>query len=72
MWMFRNVGGLPLVIADDFAYYGSARGGVIKAPHSFATKTTIPGSDDRAIYSMAIGPDDLWYSELSCINRTAK
>jgi hypothetical protein len=65
-------GGLPMVIADGFAYYGATSGGAIKAPLSFATKTTIPGSSGRAIYSLAIGPDDLWYSELSCIYRTAK
>ena len=68
----EDFGGLPMVIADGFAYYGSSSGGVIKAPLSFENKTTIPGSDDRAIYSLAIGPDDLWYSELSCIFRTAK
>jgi hypothetical protein len=68
----EDFGGLPMVIADDFAYYGSASGGVVKAPLSFANKTTIPGSDDRSIYSLAVGPDDLWYSEVSCIFRTAK
>jgi hypothetical protein len=65
-------GGVPLVIADGFAYYGSGSGGVIKTPLSFGKKTTLPGSDGRSIYSLAVGPDDLWYSEVSCIFRTVK
>jgi hypothetical protein len=68
----EEAGGLPMVIAEGFAYYGLLSGGLIKAPLSFATKATIPGSNGRAIYSLAIGPDDLWYSEISCIYRTAK
>jgi hypothetical protein len=68
----EDFGGLPMVIADGFAYYGSGSGGVIKAPLSFETKTTIPGSGDRSIYALAVGPDDLWYSEVSCIFRAAK
>jgi hypothetical protein len=68
----EDSGGLPMVIGDAFAYYGSLGGGIIKAPLSFANKTPIPGSAGRAIYSLAVGPDDLWYSELSCIFRTAK
>jgi hypothetical protein len=67
-----DFGGLPMLIADGFAYYGSGTGGITKAPLSFESKTTIPGSEGRAIYSLAVGPDDLWYSELSCIFRTAK
>jgi hypothetical protein len=67
----EDLGGLPMVIGDGFAYYGSARGGVIKAPLSFESKTTISGSEGRGIYSLALGPDDLWYSESSCIFRTA-
>src|SRR5688572_28413466 len=65
-------GGLPMVYGDGFAYYGSGSGGITKAPLSFASKTTIPGTAGRAIYSLALGPSDLWYSELSCIYRTAK
>jgi hypothetical protein len=68
----EDFGGLPLVIAGGFAYYGAGGGGVVKAPLSFETKTTLPGTDDRAIYALAIGPSDLWYSEVSCIYRTAK
>jgi hypothetical protein len=67
----EEFGGQPLVIAEGFAYYGSTSG-LIKAPLSFENKTTIPGTDDRVIYSLAIGPDDLWYSERTCIFRTAK
>jgi hypothetical protein len=65
-------GGLPMVFADGFAYYGSGSGGVTKAPLSFQSKTTIPGSDGRSIYSIAVGPSDLWYSEVSCIFRAPK
>jgi hypothetical protein len=65
-------GGLPMVIEDRTAYYGSGSGGITKTSLSFDDKTTIPGSEGRAIYSIAVGPDDLWYSELSCIYRTAK
>jgi hypothetical protein len=68
----EDFGGTPMVIADGFAYYGSGTGGITKAPLSFASKTTVPGSEGRSIYSIAVGPDDLWYSELSCIFRTAK
>ena len=65
-------GGLAMEIADGFAYYGAGSGGVVKAPLSFASKTTIAGSEGRSIFSIAVGPDDLWYSEFSCIFRTAK
>ena len=65
-------GGLPLVIGGGFAYYGSGSGGITKASLSFDSKTTVPGTERRSIYSIALGPDDLWYSELSCIFRTAK
>jgi hypothetical protein len=65
-------GGIPMTYDDGFAYYGSGSGGITKAPLSFNSKTTIPGSEDHAIYSLAVGPDDLWYSEISCIFRTAK
>ena len=65
-------GGLPMVIAESFAYYGSGSGGIIKAPLSFDSKPTLPGTDGHAIYSIAVGPNDLWYSELSCVYRTAK
>ncbi|HEX5099794.1 MAG TPA: hypothetical protein VFV94_09860, partial [Polyangiaceae bacterium] len=68
----EDFGGLPMTIADGFAYYGSGSGGIVKAPLSFQSKTTIPGSDDRSIYSLAVGPSDLWYSELSCIFRAPK
>lgn len=68
----EDLGGLPMVIGDGFAYYGSAGTGVIKAPLSFESKTTIAGSEGRGIYSLALGPDDLWYSESSCVFRTAK
>jgi len=61
-----------MVYGDGFANYGSGGGGITKAPLSFASKTTIPGSEGRSIYSIALGPDDLWYSEVSCIFRTAK
>jgi hypothetical protein len=65
-------GGLPMVYGDGFAYYGSGSGGITKAPLSFASKTTLPGTAGHSIYSIALGPSDLWYSELSCIYRTAK
>jgi hypothetical protein len=65
-------GGMPIAYGDGFAYYGSVSGGMIKAPLSFASKSTVAGTEDRAMYSIAVGPDDLWYSELSCIFRTAK
>jgi len=68
----EDFGGLPMTIADGFAYYGSGSGGITKAPLSFQSKTTIAGSDDRSIYSLAVGPSDLWYSELSCIFRAPK
>lgn len=68
----EDFGGLPMVIEDGFAYYGSASGGVIKAPLSFASKMTIAGTEGRSIYSLALGPDDLWYSEKTCIFRTTK
>jgi hypothetical protein len=68
----EDSGGLPMVIDGGYAYYGSLSGGLVKAPLSFASKMTIPGSSGRAIYSLALGPQDLWYSEVSCIYRTAK
>ena len=34
--------------------------------------TTIPGTEGHSIYSIALGPDDLWWSEVSCIYRTAQ
>jgi hypothetical protein len=68
----EDFGGLPMVYADGFAYYGSGSGGIVKAPLSFASKTKLPGTEGRSIYSIAVGPDDLWYSEQSCIFRTAK
>jgi hypothetical protein len=64
-------GGTPMVIADGFAYYGSGTG-ITKAPLSFESKTIVPGTEGRVIYSLAVGPDDLWYSEVSCIFRAAK
>lgn len=67
-----DFGGLPLVYGGGFAYYGAGGGGVIKAPLSFASKSTLAGSEDHSVYSIALGPSDLWYSELSCIFRTAK
>ena len=68
----EDSGGLPIVIAEELAYYASRSGGIIKTSLSFASKTPIPGTAGRGIYSIALGPDDLWYSELSCIYRTAK
>jgi hypothetical protein len=65
-------GGEPLVYGDGFVYYRSGSGSITKAPLSFTSKTTIAGSAGRSIDSLALGPDDLWYSELSCIFRTAK
>ncbi len=65
-------GGLPMVIDGGFVYYGSGSGGITKAPLSFDSKTTVPGTAGRSIYSIAVGPDDLWYSEVSCIFRTDK
>jgi hypothetical protein len=68
----EEFGGLPMVYGDGVVYYGSGSGGITKAPLSFASTTTLPGTEGRAIYSLALGPDDVWYSELSCIYRTAK
>ncbi len=68
----EDLGGMPMVIGGGFAYYGSGGGGVVKAPLSFESKTTIAGSEGRSIFSLALGPDDLWYSEWSCVFRTAK
>jgi hypothetical protein len=65
-------GGEPLVYGDGFVYYRSGNGSITKAPLSFASKTTIAGSAGRSIHSLALGPEDLWYSESSCIFRTAK
>jgi hypothetical protein len=68
----EDSGGLPMVYGDGFAYYGSGSGGITKAPLSFAGTTTLAGTEGRTIYSLSLGPDDLWYSELTCIYRTAK
>jgi hypothetical protein len=67
-----DFGGVPLVYGDGFAYYGAGTGGITKAPLSFASKSKIAGSEDHSPYAIAVGPSDLWYSELSCIFRTAK
>jgi hypothetical protein len=68
----EDSGGLPMVYGNGFAYYGSGSGGITKAPLSFASTQTLPGTEGRTIYSLSLGPADLWYSELSCIYRTAK
>ncbi|HEX6273724.1 MAG TPA: hypothetical protein VFZ53_11815, partial [Polyangiaceae bacterium] len=68
----EDFGGLPMVLDEGFAYYGSGSGGIVKAPLTFENKPVLPGTEDRAIYSIALGPDDLWYSEISCIFRTSK
>jgi hypothetical protein len=68
----EDSGGLPMVIGDASMYYGSGSGGIIKAPLSFANRAPIAAAAGKTIYSIALGPDDLWYSELSCIFRAAK
>ncbi len=67
----EDAGGAPMAYDNGFVYYGSSSG-LTKAPLSFASKSTIPGTAGRSIYSIAVGPDDLWYSQLSCIFRAPK
>jgi hypothetical protein len=61
-----------MVIADGFVYYGSVAGGIDKARSPSRAKRRYPGATTAPSISLAVGPDDLWYSEGPCIFRTAK
>jgi hypothetical protein len=61
-------GGFPMLIAGDAIYYG-ANSGLIKNTLSFDDPSVIEGTSGESIYSLAMGPTDLWYSLGPCIYR---
>jgi hypothetical protein len=65
-------GGLPLVLADGFAYYPASSSGIAKDSLTFDNPATLPGSSGKTIFALAAGPNEIWYAEQHCIYRTPK
>lgn len=64
----EDSGGFPMLIAGDNIYYG-ALSGLTKNSLSFDSPTVIEGTSGKSIYSLAMGPTDLWYAIGPCIYR---
>lgn len=64
----EDSGGIPMLIAGDNIYYG-ARSGLTKNSLGFDSPSVIEGTSGKSIYSLAMGPTDLWYSIGPCIYR---
>jgi hypothetical protein len=63
--------GLPLIVTDGKAYYGSSSG-LTRNTLQFDAPTTVDGTAGKSIYAIGTGPSDLWYATLGCLYRTAK
>jgi hypothetical protein len=63
--------GVPLVIADGRAYYGSSSG-LTKNTLAFDAPSVVESTRGTGIGAIAVGPSDLWYAIGTCIYRTSK
>ncbi len=61
-------GGFPMLIAGESIYYG-AISGLTRNSLEFDSPSVIEGTSGKSIYSLAMGPTDLWYSTGPCIYR---
>jgi hypothetical protein len=65
-------GGLPLVLADGFAYYPARSGGINKDSLALDNPTLLPTTSGKQIFALAAGPTDIWYAQHDCIYRAPK
>lgn len=65
--------GVPFLIADGSAYYGSTRrGGVTRDSLTFDSPSMVPGSERRSVTAIGVSPTDIWYAADSCLYRVPR
>jgi hypothetical protein len=60
-----------IAFSEDSAYYSTSRG-LIETPLDFSVTTELSETTFHSLFSVAVGPDHVWYSDRGCIYRLTR